>query len=314
MSSLQMAILFMLASMMALANRLPLGKAGWLFDLAVHFTPHLIVAGGAICLFCLWQQRQSWALVVVFFMLPHLISVISFSSFATPSSLTEKVEEKKIVRVASANLWQREKALEALALMSKAQNADVITLLEAPRVDCAKLYKLFPGHQFCTLVNETSAGNLMKRPIAVLSKTEPKRIEVYTPQGLDDRAILNLEYTVDEAVVQIVATHPPAPGYPTNMVNRDALMMHATKMIDTEARYIFMGDFNMTPWSKAFRAIPGKRAGDPRLVSTWLTKLPLLGLPIDHIFFGGSLTLLETDIGGATGSDHRPIFASFAVK
>ena len=38
-----------------------------------------------------------------------------------------------------------------------------------------------------------------------------------------------------------------------------------------------------------------------------------LGLPIDHIRFGGGLILTDYRVGPHIGSDHLPLFATFAL-
>ena len=36
-------------------------------------------------------------------------------------------------------------------------------------------------------------------------------------------------------------------------------------------------------------------------------------MPIDHVTFGGGLVLIEHRVGPDIGSDHLPVFATFAL-
>jgi endonuclease/exonuclease/phosphatase (EEP) superfamily protein YafD len=113
--------------------------------------------------------------------------------------------------------------------------------------------------------------------------------------------------------VQITSTHPPSPGDPGLRADRDRQLADISAGIDLDRPYIVAGDFNATPWSAAYETVPGARAGDPRFEGTFPAFLGALGLPIDHIKFGGGLVLVDYRAGPDIGSDHLPLVATFAL-
>jgi endonuclease/exonuclease/phosphatase (EEP) superfamily protein YafD len=96
------------------------------------------------------------------------------------------------------------------------------------------------------------------------------------------------------------------------MRDRDQQLAAAGASIDQTRPFIIAGDFNSTPWGRAYASVHGVRAGDPRFQGTFPAVLGPLGLPIDHIRFGG-LTLTDYRVGPDIGSDHLPLFATFAL-
>jgi endonuclease/exonuclease/phosphatase (EEP) superfamily protein YafD len=76
---------------------------------------------------------------------------------------------------------------------------------------------------------------------------------------------------------------------------------------------VIMGDFNSTPWGRAYSFVPGLRAGDSRFEGTFPAGAGWFGLPIDHIKFGGGLVLTDFRLGESVGSDHLPLLATFAL-
>ena len=90
----------------------------------------------------------------------------------------------------------------------------------------------------------------------------------------------------------------------------DALQDYTSEMDN----FIIVGDFNLTPWTPEFKSLPGKRAGDPRFVSTWDSERFWTGIPIDHVLINDQLELVEAKILPHVGSDHRPVYAKVRLK
>lgn len=77
---------------------------------------------------------------------------------------------------------------------------------------------------------------------------------------------------------------------------------------------VIMGDFNMTPWSAAYRVLARGLQSATRFARTWPAPAPVF--PIDHILYRGRLELVYGGAwkgGGARGaSDHLPVVAELA--
>ncbi len=77
---------------------------------------------------------------------------------------------------------------------------------------------------------------------------------------------------------------------------------------------VIAGDFNMTPWSAAYRTLARGLKSATRFARTWPAPAPVM--PIDHILYRGRLELLHggawTGGGARSASDHLPIVAELA--
>lgn len=113
--------------------------------------------------------------------------------------------------------------------------------------------------------------------------------------------------------VHVVTTHPPSPSRPGMLADRNRQLADTDVDFSPKGPFIVAGDFNTTPWGRAYASVPGVRAGDPRLEGTFPGFAGLLGLPIDHIKFGGGLILKDYRVGPDIGSDHLLLFATFAL-
>lgn len=117
--------------------------------------------------------------------------------------------------------------------------------------------------------------------------------------------------------VTIYALHAMVPF---NMMRDLQLKSTAHHIADDNAsRIIFMGDWNITPFSPKFDEIlriSKLQHRDTSLypVTTWPSffALPILQIPIDQILFSPALKLVNKERGPVMGSDHYPLIATFA--
>lgn len=298
-----------LATVFALLDRIDLGEAGWLFDLFSHF-PRLIAFGAAVALvvaLVLKQMRQAIPAGVA-----AAVSLMTWQTPAPFASPQTAPDDTAMVRVVSANVHADPAALAALAKQAQAYGADVVSVYEAPTLDDEKLQALFPGLTAIAIRNSADGRGLSKRMLAI-TRGAATPIAVVSPGGRSNRAVLRYGILAGGRTIQIVAGHPVSPGEPAGMRDRNRLLATLGDGLDTGEPFIVMGDFNASPWSRVFAATPGMRAGDPRFESTFPTLALWLGAPIDHIKFGGGLVLTDYRTGPDIGSDHLPLFATFAL-
>lgn len=297
------------AGVFALLDRIDLGEAGWLFDLFSHF-PRLIALGASVALvvaLVLKQMRQA--------ILAGAAAAVSLMAWQAPAPFAAPQtapDDAALVRVVSANVHADPAALADLAKQAQAYGADIVSVYEAPALDDETLQALFPGMTAIAIRNSADGRGLSKRMLAITHGAATP-ISVASPGGRSNRAVLRYAILVGGRTVQIVAGHPVSPGEPAGMRDRNRLLATLDDGLDPRAPFIVMGDFNASPWSRVFAATPGIRAGDPRFESTFPTPAPWLGAPIDHIKFGGGLVLTDYRAGPDVGSDHLPLFATFAL-
>lgn len=283
------------------------GWPGWIFDLLAHWPRQLGLAAFVIALVAGLMRKLKPAAVAAVVAAFNVAVVLSTSGFALPEPAPP---ESRYVRVVSANVHLSRTALEAVAKMAREYEADLVSIYEAPddlRVD--ELAGLFPGMPLNVLPTTTSDGyELSKRSLLVADTGSADQVGV-TYFGGSDGVILRLPFEG----VQIVTAHPPSPGTPHYAYDRNRQLPRTADGLDQAQPFIVMGDLNTTPWGKIYASVPGTRAGDPRFEGSFPSFAGPLGLPIDNIKFGGGMVLTDYRVGPDIGSDHRPLFATFAL-
>lgn len=215
-----------------------------------------------------------------------------------------------LLRVVSANVHRSMATLEALAERARAYQADIVSVYEAPdELQERDLERLFPQLAYRSLPSVRPEGpKWTRKRRSLLAARDFGPITATGFMGSNGVVI-----RAHAGRLQIVTTHPPSPGTPEERWDRDRQLASIKDGLDTEAPFIIMGDFNTTPWGHAYGGVPGTRAGDPRFEGTFPVFAGVLGLPIDHIRFGGGLVLTDYRTGPDVGSDHLPLFATFAL-
>ncbi len=301
------AISAAVATLLGQLDRVDFGDAGWVFDLIVHFprqiaAASLLVAAAAAAM-KVWRPAGLAAGVAAL----NLAIVLATPRFAVPEPAPEGA---RLLRVVSANVHASPEALTRLSELAQEYGADLVSVYEAPAINDEALRKLFPGMTTSAIRKSTDGRDLSKKMLAI-SSAPMSPITVASPGGRSNRAVLRYTLSVGGRQVQIVAAHPVSPDGPTGMGDRNRLLATLGQGLDQAAPFLVMGDFNAPPWSRIYTLTPGARAGDPRFEATFPASAILLGIPIDHIKFGGGLVLTEHHVGPDIGSDHLPVFASF---
>lgn len=302
---------YICGSIVALFDNFHLGLAGWLSDLAVHFTPHLALSGVLVSGAMYFAKSRLLFLSTSTLAAIQLLTVLSHENFVEP--IDDPLFESASIKVMSANIWEKTSALNKLATLAKQEDVDVIAISEMTQSNCDEISDTFSQFSFCRIVNVAENGNRLSKPMALLSKSEPTSFEVLAEENFRRRAILNVVFKIESQDIRIVVVHPIAPGTPTRMRDRNNVLSAAKQLLENQENFILLGDMNTTTWSRVSRSLPGQRVGDPRLESTWLTNRAMIGLPIDHIRIGKLFAIKNYRVGPSTGSDHRPLIASVYI-
>ena len=296
------------ATALALGDRVHIDAwPGWVFDLLSHWPKHLAVAGIIVGALAAWRRSPLPAGIALSAGALNLAIVIGMGGFALPQ--TPPVDAR-LLRVVSANVHGSMPALEALAERARAYGADIVSIYETPdELHERDLERLFPQLADRSLPSvRPERPKWKRRRRSLLAARDVGPIDVTGFMG--SHGVVIRAHVGD---LQIVTTHPPSPGGSGERWDRDRQLASLRDGLDTKAPFIIMGDFNSTPWGHAYDSVPGTRAGDPRFEGTFPAFAGMLGLPIDHIRFGGRLVLTDYRTGPDIGSDHLPLFATFAL-
>lgn len=293
-------------TLVALLDRLGLGgRMGWVLDLLSHWPKHLFLLSLVVAGLAGWRRFNVTAGVAAAAAAINLALVLGLGGYALPQAAPEGA---RLLRVVSANVHGSMATLEKLAAQAKTYDADVVSAYEVPdALTVADVARLFPEMPHRAL---PSVGlrelKLIRR--SMLAAREAGDI-CFTAFPSSHGVIVRTQV----GDVQLVTTHPPSPGDPGLKEDRDTQLSQLGEGLDTSRPFVIIGDFNSTPWGRAYDAVPGTRAGDPRFDGTFPAFAEWFGLPIDHIKFGGGLVLTEYHAGESIGSDHLPLFATFAL-
>ncbi|MEZ5958513.1 MAG: endonuclease/exonuclease/phosphatase family protein [Hyphomonadaceae bacterium] len=269
----------------------------WPFELFAHFRPHLIVAGAVLSAVMLAWDMAAAALAVA----------ATIANLATFPKLKYRVAEPQSdagLCVLWANLWKSDAALRRTLIYARQKNADVLLFAEFPDADAAWVSVNAADYPH-VLISEVSQARFTSR-VAVLSRHAFEHSETMTSPPLQQRAFQTVSIRCGGKALQISAAHPAAPGTPQMLRDRDAAMaMIFERLVDPA---LVGGDFNAAPWCPSLYSAP-PRIGNPFAESTWLTRWPLIGLPIDHLFVTASVRVSAYEVGPFLGSDHRALLA-----
>ena len=293
-------------TVLSLGDRLGLGgRVGWALDLLSHWPKHLFLLSLVAAGLAGWRRFIATAGVASTAAAINLALVLGVSGYALPQPAPQ---DARRIRVVSANVHGSWETLEKLAALARDYDADLVSAYEVPDdLTDQHLTKLFPDlpHREIPSVGLRDL-KLIRR--SMLAARDAGQI-VVTAYPSSHGAIMRTQ----AGDVQIVTTHPPSPGDPGLKDDRDRQLADIGDGLDVERPFVIVGDFNSTPWGRAYATVPGARAGDPRFDGTFPAGAGWFGLPIDHIKFGGGLILADYRMGENIGSDHLPLFATFAL-
>lgn len=293
-------------TVLGLGDRLGLGgRAGWVLDLVAHWPKHVFLLALVTAALAGWRRSVAAAGIASAAAALNLALVLSLGGFALPQAAPP---DAQLFRVVSANVHGSMAALEQLAQQAQVYKADAVAAYEVPddltTDDVARLFPDLPSHALPSVGRHEL--KLIRRSMLAARASEAMD---YTPFPSSHGVIMRARLSG----VQLVTTHPPSPGDSGLKGDRDVQLGQLGDGLDESRPFVIVGDFNTTPWGSAYRATPGVRAGDPRFDGTFPASAGWFGLPIDHVKFGGGLTLTDYRAGPSIGSDHLPLFATFAL-
>ena len=293
-------------TLLGLGDRLGLdGRPGWVLDLVAHWPKHILLLALLAAALAGWRRMAGAAGTASAAAAINLALVLGAGGFALPQAVSP---DARLLRVASANVHGSMTSLEKLALQARAYGADIISAYEVPddltTDDIARLFPDLPDRELASIGHH--GLRLVRRSMLATRKSETIGYTAFpSSHGVIMRAQLGS--------VQLVTAHPPSPGDPGLKGDRDMQLGRLGNGLDASRPFVIVGDFNTTPWGRAYQATPGVRAGDPRFDGTFPAFAGWFGLPIDHVKFGGGLVLTDYRAGPDIGSDHLPLFATFAL-
>lgn len=281
-----------------------LGGFFWLFDLCAHFRLQYI--GGLIVLgagFAYLRKKIRAALCLTAALLlsaPLVRYVLPAASAPSGKSLT----------VLSFNVHTANPSMDAVRNFLRAQNADVLLLMEVNDLWMEELAGL--GDAYPYRIAEAREDNF---GIALWSK-QPLAAAEIRHFTADNLPVIACAIEKQGIIYEIVGLHPLPPVNPEYSASRDEQLREAIPS-QPPPHLLVIGDFNLTPFSPHFSAIL-RRSGlrdsavGYGLRPTWMSHHPLFAIPIDQALVTQDLRVIRRELGESLGSDHRPLLVEIA--
>ena len=244
--------------------------------------------------------------------------IYPYTSLAPPQTQrTCDSDPGDTVSVLFANVLMDNRNVSELKKIIREADADVILLVETDEWWLESVKDEFAGHPYKVLhpLDNTYGMLLFSR----LELINPK-IRFLVNEGVPSIHCRVRLRSGRELEMRCIHPPPPIYGEAVSAEPRDAeLIMIGKENRDNEAPFIVFGDLNDVAWSRTnymFQDISGLL--DPRVgrgfYSTFHAKIPLLRMPLDHLFHSNHFRLVEFRRLGYFGSDHFPVFVKLCLE
>jgi len=203
----------------------------------------------------------------------------------------------------------RPRNIAAVADVIRSADPDIATLQEVDIDQGAELAQLL-GMELLAIASITG-GDRRDYGIATLTRIPIARSrEVWLPGHERARCALLTQHAWAGGELAVVNAH-------LSMLFRDRPGQVAALVDELgDEPLVIAGDFNMTPFSPAYRALKRGFTSATRFARTW--PAPAALVPIDHVRVRGPLHVVRggawTDAGARRASDHLPVVAEIELR
>jgi endonuclease/exonuclease/phosphatase (EEP) superfamily protein YafD len=275
------------------------------FELLSHFqVPYAVAATG---LLAFWTRHRRLGRAGL-----ALVSLLWSGALLAPWVLASPPPGRPVaLRVLHANVFFKNPDYPGILALIQRENADLCVIHEATPSLYAFLRQRLNDYPYRSFSHA-------KRYcwILVLSRTPFTRDSA----ALRDYRAVALRIRVRGREVALVTVHPRTPLQPDWFASRNRQLRFVFDYARRQSvPTVLVGDFNITPWSPVYRELtaqPGLEACRKGfgLKPTWISPLPIVQLPIDHVFAGGGLHPVSFRTLPKGESDHRPVVAELGVE
>ena len=253
------------------------------------------------------------------FCFPLCLVAAIFCSYLNLSRIQKAIEPNKLaasnpncpeVKIGSFNLLSKNSGYESVKKEIEEQRLDIILFQEfTPKWEVG-LKNLLDKYPENIVVNRSDDFGL-----GIYSRLKISKKEImHLVTGAPETALIQLDHCGEKLLLVNMHTLPPASTKQWHL--RNDQLLKAASLVNTNERWIIMGDFNLTPFSDYYHQFRNvSKLNDARtelgLTPSWPTFVPPLWIPIDQLFYSETLELVDLERGGFNGSDHWPLIATF---
>ncbi len=285
----------------------------WFSDILRHFIHQYFIGALILGVFFTCRKSWLWSTIMSLTALFTAYEIISVRSTPFPPTAFERT-----ITIANYNKLYFAPNYDALLNWIKEESPDILIIQEAdpPTSNLTKTLSEYPYSIKKIPTNPFGFILLSKFPISEHKIGETQK---HVLNNIYAHAVIDIS---ENLKISLYSAHPVPPVSYIYTTQRNEDIMQMTNMIkeDSSTNIIFLGDFNITPYSPFFKDVL-KTTG---LKNQYTSLLPLpswpstyyeyiFQIPIDHILHKGDLELVDKRRGPAMGSDHYPLVATFAI-
>jgi endonuclease/exonuclease/phosphatase (EEP) superfamily protein YafD len=293
------------------------------FELLTHFQVQyfwLLIITVVVGAICWWQGKLDSRIIILLWLFTLVLNLVEI----LPWYLSKQqivTERSDVLRVMSFNICGNNTDTPAIVRSIQAVNPDLVMLVEVSPTMMEQITTSLES-EFPARFRSPGGG------LGVLSKLPLKSAQGENFAGSDaTNLVASIEYHQRE--IKIIGTHPMVPkGWDLFNYRNQHLQAISTYIKGTQESAILLGDFNLTPWSPYYRQLvqttglhntrmgfgilpTWTRSSSCAELPNWL--IPILNIPIDHIFVTRDLQVVRTYTGENGNSDHAPIISELAM-
>ncbi|MBT4384456.1 endonuclease/exonuclease/phosphatase family protein [Candidatus Peregrinibacteria bacterium] len=276
-----------------------LAREDWQLELLTHFPHYYTLIGLIICAISLNKKMWKTAAIML------LLASINFATISPYFFNTKLVEEHdESIEILSSNFYYLNESYEEFSETLEEEDPDIFMIHEAEEW-------------------WEENKNIFKGKYPYQGFTEKKSINgmaIYSKIPGDFEFINFAKHTAlkfETADFELIAVHPPAPVSEIFSYNRNEALA-AMANYQSDKPFMFMGDFNITPWSPYFKdLIENSTLSDSRLGfgmnPTWHHDWYMPKIPIDHALVSPEIKVTNFRTGDVLNADHLPIIVEIVL-
>lgn len=286
------------------------------FDSFAHFRMHLAVATAVSALPAFFLGYRKEAALSIALGVGVFATAVNFPAAPIFGEVNAAVEPNRqtqaTYRLLHVNARFDNATPEKLLSLIGRTRPDIVALNEVSIQWMAQLKRIaaaYPFYVFCEPQSPIGpAAILSRRPFAARSEGA----------CFESGAMAAAEIDLGGRSITVAALHLKWP-WPFSQARQIERLSRPLSQLGETA--LAAGDLNATPWSNAVGRVA--EAGALTRVSgstpTWLSRrLPVswrrwIGLPIDHVFRKGAVTVHSVSTQEDVGSDHAPLLVEFSL-
>lgn len=271
-------------------------------DILAQFTGPAAVAILILTALLLLLRRWRWAIAAA--AVAALCVAAAWSQWDTPTGLAEP--GAPTVTLYSANVYVRNRDVEAMRRSIVEADPDIIILIELGREPSEKLDTLLDGYP------HRVAGALIDRPTGAVRSVIASRFPL-TDLRPDSGPLhmIGARARTPLGPVNILGVHLTRPWpfqYQWGQIIQTTRLAEVRRGLDGPV--IVAGDFNSVSNARIGRQVKAEAGLFPAsgFPGTWPSALPgVFGMTIDQVWRSPDLAFVSRRLGRRNGSDHRPV-------